>query len=117
MKDNDIDEIVSAFYRFDGNRDGLITISEIQAIFTELLCDETIIPKIMKVVRLENIGQIDYTGFLVCRLRKSKENDTIHEFDYFDIDQNGQISIDQLVNFLENKIGFGDQFRKLNNFL
>lgn len=40
----------------------------------------------MKVVRLENIGQIDYTGFLVCRLRKSKENDTIHEFDYFDID-------------------------------
>lgn len=29
MKDNDIDEIVSAFYRFDGNRDGLITISEI----------------------------------------------------------------------------------------
>ena len=68
MKKKNVGEILSAFHRLDTDKDGVISISELEHLFTELLYDKSIIPKLMKIMDLNNSGFIDYTEFLIATI-------------------------------------------------
>ena len=68
MKKNNVGEILAAFHRLDIDKDGVISISELEHLFTELLYDKSIIPKLMKIMDLNNSGFIDYTEFLIATI-------------------------------------------------
>ena len=61
MKNHDVQDIIAAFHRLDINKDGVISIEELQELFSELLDDKSVIPKLMKIIDLNNSGFIDYT--------------------------------------------------------
>lgn len=61
MKNHDVSDIIAAFHRLDTNKDGVISVEELESVFCELMYDKSMIPKLMQIIDLNGSGFIDYT--------------------------------------------------------
>ena len=96
------------FIKWDTNADGHISLEELKQNMAEITnifeLDEPDIMQIMEQADTNRDGQIDYTEFLTAAFQKQtllQEDNLRRAFNIFDIDGDGQISMDEL------KGGFG----------
>ena len=103
-------ELLGLFRSIDRNENGIIDAEEIkqalqQKSFVKL--DEEKIKKIIDFVDTNCSGDIDYTEFLVAAIdfdTKVTEKHFEQAFAYFDIDNSGEITFEEVAAFLESDL-------------
>ena len=77
--------------------------------------DMSKIQKLLKIIDTNGSGNIDYTEFLVAGLDTTKITKKHLEkaFQYFDIDHNGSITIDEVTQFLEDSNQTADSIKRM----
>ncbi len=98
-----------AFAKFDSNGDGRLTIQELKAGMKMIQggnITEEDMEKAMSVMDSNQNGFIDYTEFIAACLQSYnylKENNLRAAFFYFDKDNSGTISLDELKHCLQHE--------------
>lgn len=105
MPEHEIKDLLRIFYDLDADRDGVITMQELQRGLGRLesALPESDLQSIMDAVDVDQDGVIDYEEFVntTIRMARSKKEDTLQEtFKYFDIDGNGYITKNELLTVL-----------------
>mmetsp|Transcript_40311 Transcript_40311/g.61513 ORF Transcript_40311/g.61513 Transcript_40311/m.61513 type:complete len:176 (-) Transcript_40311:66-593(-) len=109
IPESQIKELRSAFTKFDKNGDGQLTHQElmdgIQSV-PQIKLDVDEIEKAMDVIDSNNNGVIDYTEFIAACMYSqdySEERQIKQAFMYFDKDNSGTISSDELRQCLQSE--------------
>jgi len=110
-----IDELKEAFNIFDKDKDGNITIKELEQIMKNLgqNATEAELQYMINEVDIDGSGTIDFREFLGIMMKKMKEPDSEDElieiFKIFDSDGNGLINSNELLNVM---ITLGENINK-----
>eukprot|EP00931_Biecheleriopsis_adriatica_P085110 TRINITY_DN5933_c0_g1_i3.p1 TRINITY_DN5933_c0_g1~~TRINITY_DN5933_c0_g1_i3.p1 ORF type:complete len:578 (-),score=167.09 TRINITY_DN5933_c0_g1_i3:168-1823(-) len=107
MSEDQIMELRAAFKALDANGDGLLTLEELRSGMVQAKFDtrKFNMDAIMEGVDADGSGLIDYTEFLAATLDKKlylQRDACWAAFCVFDQDNNGQISLKELKEILEN---------------
>ena len=101
-----INEFKQAFNIFDKDKDGYITIKELDQIMKKLgqTLTESELQNMINEVDIDGSGTIDFRDFLGIMIKRLKETDgedeLIEVFKIFDSDRNGLINSSELLNVM-----------------
>ena len=113
MNDEDIKKEKEVFDTIDKNKDGYITVKELQEITKDTL-SEIDIKNILMSVDLDKNGAINYSEFIAATMNElitKDANKMEAAFNYFDKDKNGVIDREDLKQLLRlnTEMSFDDQ--------
>ena len=109
IPEDQIKQLREAFSTFDKNGDGQLTVKELKEGITKVqgcMLTETDIDQAMEVMDSNSNGFIDYTEFIAACLQSQnylKENHLKLAFSYFDKDDSGTISREELKACLQDE--------------
>lgn len=104
LKDSEVKHLREVFEALDINKDGSITIEELQIGLQKAGCDQQNVEQIFKSMDTDKSGKIDYTEFLAATLDEKiylKEQRLYEVFRAFDKDESGKISKEELMKVLQ----------------
>lgn len=114
LRGADIDKLVKYFAKHDLNKDGTISLEELQSLFPE--DDEELLKRLFTLVDADGNGQIDFRELcLVLRVLSSNstslEELTKFAFSLYDVDKNGVVDVHEL----EQLLAFNAKFYGLSS--
>jgi calcium-dependent protein kinase len=105
LNDDEIEKLKNIFYEMDINKDGTITLDEMQECLSKMFKNnKNYIENLFNEIDTNKSGRIEYTQLISALIEQQtylKDEKLKEAFDNLDKDKNGKISNDEFVEFLK----------------